>query len=74
MSRWLQSSLADFSVLKMEEIRSSETPVHIRPTWRHIPEDGILITSGILKINILNSPKSIMKNAEIKRGISRSVT
>jgi hypothetical protein len=35
------SSLADFSTLKMEIIRSSETSVHTRSTWRHIPEDGI---------------------------------
>jgi hypothetical protein len=35
------SSLADFSSLKMEVIYSSETLVHI-DTWRHIPEDGIL--------------------------------
>jgi hypothetical protein len=36
------SSLADFSTLKMEAIRSSETSVHTRSTRRHIPEDGIL--------------------------------
>jgi hypothetical protein len=36
------SSLADFSTLKMEAIRSSETSVHTTSTWRHIPEDGIL--------------------------------
>jgi hypothetical protein len=36
------SSLTDFSTLKMEVIRSSETAVHARSTWRHIPEDGIL--------------------------------
>jgi hypothetical protein len=36
------SSLEDFSTLKMEAKRSSETSVHIRPTQRHIPEDGIL--------------------------------
>jgi hypothetical protein len=36
------SSLADFCILKMEAIRSSETSVHTRYTWRHIPEDGIL--------------------------------
>jgi hypothetical protein len=54
VSKWLQtepsleppahagSSLADFSTLKMEAIRSSETSVHIRSTRRHIPEDGIL--------------------------------
>jgi hypothetical protein len=37
-------SLADFSTLKMEAIRSSETSVHTRSTWRHIPEDCILYT------------------------------
>jgi hypothetical protein len=36
------SSFADFSILKMEIICSSETPVYIRYTRRHIPEDGIL--------------------------------
>jgi hypothetical protein len=29
-------------ILMMEEIRSSETWVLTRATWRHIPEDGIL--------------------------------
>jgi hypothetical protein len=48
VSRWLQSpahpgsSLADFSTLKMEAIRSSESSVQPRSTRRHIPEDGIL--------------------------------
>jgi hypothetical protein len=36
------SSLADFSVLKMEAIRSSGKSVHTRFTQRHIPEDGVL--------------------------------
>jgi hypothetical protein len=36
------TSLADFSTLKMETIRSSESSVHQRITWRHIPEHGIL--------------------------------
>jgi hypothetical protein len=35
------SSLADFSTLKMEALCFSETSVHTRSTWRHIPEDGI---------------------------------
>jgi hypothetical protein len=35
------SSLADFSTLKMEAIRSSETSVHTISTRRYIPEDGI---------------------------------
>jgi hypothetical protein len=36
------SSIADFSTLKFEAIRSSETSVHTRSTLRHIPEEGIL--------------------------------
>jgi hypothetical protein len=36
------SSLADFSTLMMEAIRSSETSVHTRSRRRHIPEDDIL--------------------------------
>jgi hypothetical protein len=36
------SSLADFSSMKMEAIRSSETSVHTRSTRRHIPENDIL--------------------------------
>jgi hypothetical protein len=36
------SSLADFSTLNMEAIRSSETSGHTRSTQRHIPEDSIL--------------------------------
>jgi hypothetical protein len=45
---WLQPpaqagySLADFSTLNMEAIRSSETSVHTGSTRRNIPEDGIL--------------------------------
>jgi hypothetical protein len=36
------SLFANFSTLKMEVIRSSETSVHTRSIRRHIPEDGIL--------------------------------
>jgi hypothetical protein len=36
------SSLADFSTLKMEAKRSSETSAHTKYTRRHIPEDGNL--------------------------------
>jgi hypothetical protein len=36
------SWLSDFSTLKMEAIRSSETSVHTRCTLRHIPEGGTL--------------------------------
>jgi hypothetical protein len=45
---WLQppahvgSLLMDFYTLKMEMIRSSEKSVNTIPTWRHIPQDGIL--------------------------------
>jgi hypothetical protein len=37
------SSLAEFSTLKMETTRSSETSVHTRSTRRHTPEDGIIL-------------------------------
>jgi hypothetical protein len=48
--RWLSlqppartvSSPANFSTLKMEAIRSSETSVNTRPTQSHFPEDDIL--------------------------------
>jgi hypothetical protein len=36
------SSLMDFSILKMEAIRSSKTSVHTRSTRYHIPEHSIL--------------------------------
>jgi hypothetical protein len=35
-------SLADFSILKMEAIRFSETSVHAKTARLHIPEYGIL--------------------------------
>jgi hypothetical protein len=38
----LCSPLADYSTLKMEVIRSSETSVNPSSTQRHIPEDNIL--------------------------------
>jgi hypothetical protein len=41
-------SLADFSILKMEALRSSETSIHTRSTRRHIPENGILHESKAL--------------------------
>jgi hypothetical protein len=56
-SWWMQplahaaSSLADFSTLKIEVVRSSETLVHTRSTGRHIPEDGILNTFPAQKIS-----------------------
>jgi hypothetical protein len=36
------SSLTEFSTLKMEAIRSSETSVHTRSTRHHVPKDCIL--------------------------------
>jgi hypothetical protein len=39
-SRWFLAR--GFFYMKMEAIRSSETSVHTRTTWRHIPEDSIL--------------------------------
>jgi hypothetical protein len=36
------SATSILSTLKIEEERSSETPVLTKPTRRHIPEDGIL--------------------------------
>jgi hypothetical protein len=42
------SSLADFSTLKMEAIRSSETSVQsTTSTRRHAPEDGILFNMNV---------------------------
>jgi hypothetical protein len=53
-----RSSLADFSTLKMEAIRSSETSVDTRSTRRHIPEDDILQ----LSCGVLNFPNSCNYN------------
>jgi hypothetical protein len=71
VSRWLLtahagSSLADFSTMKMEVIRSSESSVHTRSTRCHIPEDGTLPSHcrENLKsyINIINSNNRIQSN------------
>jgi hypothetical protein len=55
------SSLADFSILKMEAILSSEISVNTRPTQRHIPEDDILRDSyvGVMMEYGLDSRSSI---------------
>jgi hypothetical protein len=45
------SSIADFSALKMEAIRSSETSVHTICTRRHIPEDEILLYNTLFTMN-----------------------
>jgi hypothetical protein len=47
------SSLADFSSLKMEAIRSSETSVYTRSTRRHIPENGILLFMSCWILSLL---------------------
>jgi hypothetical protein len=46
------SALADYSTLEMEAIRSSQTSVHTRSTWHHIPEEGILQINRSLHKNI----------------------
>jgi hypothetical protein len=48
------SSLVDFSTLKMEAIRSSETSVYTSSTRRYIPEDGILQQSFCTNIMFLD--------------------
>jgi hypothetical protein len=48
------SSLADFSTLKIEAIRSSETSVHTRSTRRHIPEDRKHNVSETGSVSILS--------------------
>jgi hypothetical protein len=50
------SSLANFSTLKMEAIRSSETSVHTGSTRHHIPEDGILHSHRRENLKILRKP------------------
>jgi hypothetical protein len=44
------SSFADFSTLKIEAIRSSDTSAHTGSTRRHIPEDGILQEKDRLRV------------------------
>jgi hypothetical protein len=39
----MAAARSDFSTLKMETIRSSETSVYTGSARRHIPEDGILL-------------------------------
>jgi hypothetical protein len=41
------SPLADFSTMRIEAIRSSETSVNVISTQRHIPEDDILQTNPV---------------------------
>jgi hypothetical protein len=63
VSWWLQTApgftLADFSTLKIEAIRSSETSVDARSTRRLNPEDGILRSHSEIKRNA-NAPSQSM--------------
>jgi hypothetical protein len=67
VSRWQPraqagSSLADFSTLKMEAKRFSETSVQFtRSTRRDIPEDGILHNFKIIQIllSFMRTPNSM---------------
>jgi hypothetical protein len=52
------SSLAGFSTLMMEAIRSSETSVHTRSTLHHIPEDGILQVYSYLDSCLTTGPSA----------------
>jgi hypothetical protein len=38
------------SALMTEVILSSETPALARPTWRHVPEEGILYSHRRVKL------------------------
>jgi hypothetical protein len=57
---WLQTpahactTLADFSTLKMEAIRSSETSVQTKSTWRHILEDDHSSTVYLFNQSVLS--------------------
>jgi hypothetical protein len=67
-SRWAGahagSSHADFSTMKMEVIRFSETSVHTRSTGSHIPEGGILYNWSCCQIILL--PTIISQHNENK--------
>jgi hypothetical protein len=53
------SSVADFSILNMEAIRSSETSVYTRSTRLHIPEDGILHSHHCENLKSYDSKSSL---------------
>jgi hypothetical protein len=59
------SSLADFSILKMEAILSSETSVHTISTRRHIPEDGILPVHYYFKISVVCYCNCLSQETEV---------
>jgi hypothetical protein len=61
-------SLADFSTLKMEAIRSSETSVHARCIQRYITEDGILHNHRCKNL------KSYMIQDELLKALQRSLS
>jgi hypothetical protein len=60
------SSLADFSTLKMEAMRSSETSVNTRPTQRHIPEEILHVWKMYVQI--------YRKNGKIRTSILTQFT
>jgi hypothetical protein len=46
--------------LMMEALRSSETSVLTRATWRNIPEDGVLLKLYFLKnVNTMSIPRGL---------------
>jgi hypothetical protein len=55
------TSLADFSTLKMEAIRSSETSVYTISTRCHIPEGGILHSHGHENLKSSYKPNSVCR-------------
>jgi hypothetical protein len=56
------SSFADFSTLKMEAIRSSETSIHTRSTRHHILVDGLLQDTSNTTFTTWNSAQLFQEN------------
>jgi hypothetical protein len=66
----VDSSLADFSTLKMVAIRSSEMWAHTRSTRRHIPEEGILHShrcENLKSYKIHNSPHKYVRVRRLRK-------
>jgi hypothetical protein len=57
--------LADFSTLKTETIRFSETSVHARSTQLHIPEDGILHSHRRENLKSLHTKNEIVIHVDV---------
>jgi hypothetical protein len=62
-----RSSLAEFPILKMEAIRSSETSVHTSSTRPHIPEDGILHSHRCENLKCYRSERYFLEGRKIGR-------